>query len=122
MTLVVAADLRLELETSSGATVHARPHGRANRLTLEVDDAGAFAGSRDAPAVRALAESLAARGGVIRVTSQGRHLVSPGAVQAPGWRRRAAGSRRIKVGSVRGALTSVRSRSRDTASVLPDNA
>ena len=122
MTLVVAADLRLELATPGGSTVHARLHGRASRLTLEVDDAGAFAGSRDAPAVRALAESLAARGVVIRVTSQGRHLVSLGAVNAPWWQRRATGSRRIRVGSVRGALTSARSRSRDTASVLPDNA
>lgn len=120
MALEVAADLSVELETVGRSTVHARLHGRANRLLLEVDDAGAFAGTRDATAVRALAEALATRGVQIRVFSGGRHLISIGDVRAPWWQRRVTGSRRIRMGSVRGALTSARSRSRSTEAVLPD--
>jgi len=120
MALVLSADLSIELETASGATVHARLHGQANRLLLEVDDAGAFAGAGDATAVRGLAEGLSARGVVVRVVSEGRDLVSLGAVSAPWWQRRVTGSRRIRLGSMRGAFTRVRSRARRTAPVLPD--
>ena len=85
-------------------TVHARLHGRGSRLLLEVDDPGAFAGTRDAPAVRALAEALAAPGrgdpGRQRRSAPGlarrRHRA---VVAAPGHR-----SRRIRIGSLRGAL------------------
>src|SRR4051812_40516636 len=115
MALVVSADLSLELRTAGGETVHARLHGGGSRLTLDVGDAGVFAGTRDASAVRSLAEGLAARGVTIRVVSHGRHLVSLGSVTAPWWQRRATGSRRIRVGSLRGALTSARSRTRSTA-------
>ncbi|TIC81334.1 hypothetical protein E8D34_18245 [Nocardioides sp. GY 10113] len=120
MALAVSADLALDLDVEGGATVHARLSGRGNRLDLEVDDPGAFAGGRDAPAVRALAEGLAAQGLVIRVVNDGRHLVSLGAVSAPWWQRRVTGSRRIRIGSIRGALTSARSRARGTGPVLPD--
>jgi len=120
MALVLSADLSIELETASGATVHARLHGQANRLLLEVDDAGAFAGAGDASAVRGLAEGLSARGVVVRVVSEGRDLVSLGAVSAPWWQRRVTGSRRIRLGSMRGAFTTARSRARRTAPVLPD--
>lgn len=122
MALVVAADLGFDLEVAGRPAVHARLRGDANRLLLEVDDAGAFAGARDASAVRALAESLAAQGVVVRVESGGRHLVSLGDVRAPWWQRRATGSRRIRVGSVRGAFTAARSRTRGTRAVLPDAA
>ena len=104
MALMLAADLSLDLEVEGKPTVHARLRGAANRMTLEVDEASAFAGSRDAPAVRALAEGLAARGMIIRVESGGRHLVSLGAVSAPWWQRRATGStrrRRIRSPSCR---------------------
>lgn len=120
MTLVVSADLGIELETASGSTVHARLHGRGNRLLLEVDDAAAFAGAGDASAVRAFAEGLAVRGVAIRVVSGGRGLIDLGAVNAPWWQRRVTGSRRIRLGSVRGAFTAARSRGRRTAPVLPD--
>ena len=62
MSSVIEADLSVDLEIAGRPTVHARLHGRANRLLLEVDDPGAFAGTRDAPVVRALAESLAGAG------------------------------------------------------------
>ncbi len=120
MALQFSADLSLDLEVAGRATVRARLHGEANRLLLDVDDPSAFAGSRDAPVVRALAEQLAARGVVIRVVSGGRHLVSFGAVSAPWWQRRATGSRRIRIGSFRGALTAARARVRGAESVLPD--
>ncbi len=120
MALMLSADLSLDLEVEGKPAVHARLRGVENRLTLEVDEAGAFAGARDAPVVRALAESLAARGILIRVESGGRHLVSLGAVSAPWWQRRATGTRRIRVGSLRGAFTAARSRASGTESVLPD--
>ncbi|MEP9363258.1 hypothetical protein ABLE68_09855 [Nocardioides sp. CN2-186] len=119
MSLVVGADLRVDLELPDGGTVRARLHGAHSRLLLEVDDAGAFAGSQDASAVRALAEGLARRGIVVRVVSGGRHLVSLGAVSSPWWQRRVTGSRRIRIGSIRGAFTSARSRARRTEGVLP---
>ncbi len=120
MSSVVEADLSVDLEIAGRPAVHVRLHGQANRLRLEVDDPGAFAGTRDAPVVRALAESLAGRGVVVRVESHGQHLVSLGAVSAPWWQRRITGSRRIRLGSLRGAFTSARSRSRSTEAVLPD--
>lgn len=121
MALVMTADLRLELEVTGKPTVHALLRGDANRLVLEVDDASAFAGGRDAHAVRALAEGLAATGVVVRVESAGRHLVSLGDVSSPWWQRRATGSRRIRLGSVRGALSAARSRTRNAEAVLPDS-
>jgi hypothetical protein len=100
--------------------VHATLRGAGHLLDLEVDDPGAFAGGRDAPAIRALAAALARRGLAVRVVHRGTHLVTFGAVRAPWWQRRATGSRHIRLGSLRGAWTSARSRTRSTAPVLPD--
>lgn len=122
MALVMSADLSIDLEVVGRPVVHTHLRGDANRLVLEVDDPGVFASARDASAVRALAEGLAVQGVVVRVVSGGRHLVSLGAVRAPWWQRRATGSRRIRVGSVRGAVTAGRSRLRGGASVLPSAA
>lgn len=119
MSLVVAADLRFEIGREDGSTVHGHLRGRDNRFELEVDHPGAFAGRDDAPAIRMIAESLATRGMVVRVMSDGQHLVSMGAIRAPWWQRRATGSRRIRIGSLRGALTSARSRARGADPVLP---
>ncbi len=122
MALVLSADLSLDLEVAGKPAVHALLRGEANRLLLEVDDPSVFAGSGDASALRGLAESLAVKGVVVQVMSGGRHLVSLGDVTAPWWQRRATGSRRIRLGSFRGALTAARSRTRRTESVLPDAA
>ncbi|MEQ6900340.1 FHA domain-containing protein [Nocardioides sp. YIM 152588] len=122
MDLEVSADLRFDLDVEGGPAVHGRLTGEASRLVLEIDRPGALAGGRDAPAVRALAEGLAAQGVAIRVVSGGRHLVSIGAVSAPWWQRRVTGSRRIRIGSLRGALTSARARTRETQPALPDAA
>ncbi|MEQ4500363.1 hypothetical protein, partial [Nocardioides kribbensis] len=84
----VAADLEVRLQRGGGdpggeddVVLHLRGHD--SRLTLEVSDPAAFAGSADAPAVRAFAESLAASGVVVRVVHDGRLLVCLGAVRAP---------------------------------------
>ncbi len=116
----VSADLDLEVTGPSGAVAHGHLTGAGDRLTFEIDNAGIFAGSGDAPMVRAVAQALAARGIAVRVVSNGVHLVTVGAVTAPWWQRRATGSRRIRVGSWRGAWTSLRSRAGSQGSVLPD--
>ncbi|MGB0101503.1 MAG: hypothetical protein WBP61_14595, partial [Nocardioides sp.] len=120
MTTLISAELDVELAVDGRTTVRGRLHGRSSRLVLEVDDPGAFAGSRDAPAIRDLADGLAAQGVVIRVVSNGRDLVSLGAVSAPWWQRRATGSRRIRLASLRGAWTAARARASGAQPVLPD--
>lgn len=118
MVTMVGADLTFTLEGEDGRSVSGRLSGRANRLVLEVDDPGAFASADDAPFVRAVADGLAQRGMVLRVVQGDRHLVSIGAVNAPWWQRRFTGSRRIRLGSVRGAITSARARA-TSEPVLP---
>lgn len=119
MSVVVDADLHLEVQRASGDPVHLHVRGRDNVFVVEVDDPAAFAGSQDAPFVRDLAEDLARRGMVVDVVHDGERLVCLGAVSAPWWQRRLTGSRRIRLGSLRGALTSARARSRRTEPVLP---
>ncbi len=121
MSLLVDADLSLEIERPGGATIHCRLTGGGNWLTMEVDDPGAFAGSGDAHAIRALAEGLASQGVRLSVVHEGSHLVTIGAVSAPWWQRRVTGTRRIRLGGLRGAWTSGRSRARRTTPVLPDS-
>jgi hypothetical protein len=89
-------------------------------LDLAVDDPGAFAGSGDAAAVRALADLLAGSGVRVRVVHEGRRLVTLGDVTAPWWQRRGTGSRHIRLGSLRGAWTAARSRATRTEAVLPE--
>ena len=119
MSVRVAADLDFSLERPGESAVHGRLTGHDSRLTLAVDDPGAFAGAGDAAAVRALAEGLAATGVAVRVEHDGRHLVTLGAVRAPWWQRRLTGTRRIRLGSLRGAWTSGLARARSTTPVLP---
>ncbi len=121
MSLVVDADLVFEIERPGESTVRCRLTSGDDGLVLDVDDPGAFAGAGDAGAVRALAAGLAAQGVRLRVVHEGRHLVTIGAVSAPWWQRRATGTRRIRLGSLRGAWTSGLSRARRTPSVLPDS-
>jgi hypothetical protein len=115
----VSADLSVELSGADGETARARLRGTHSELTLDIDNPGLFAGTGDAPMVRAAAEELADRGIRVRVVHDGVHLVTIGAVSAPWWQRRATGSRRIKMGSWRGAWTSLRSRAGGTSAVLP---
>lgn len=119
MALHLAADLQLALERPGTPPVLGRLRGSGNRLTLEVDDPGAFAGAGDAVSIRSIAEVLATQGLVLRVTHRGEHLVSLGDVSAPWWQRRVTGTRRIRLGSLRGAWTSARSRARGTEPALP---
>ena len=122
VTTTIDADLSFSLERVGSTTITGRLHGSGSALTLDVSDPGAFAGAGDAAGIRALAESLAERGVKVRVQHERVHLVSLGAVRAPWWQRRATGSRRIKLGSLRGAWTSARSRVADREPVLPTSA
>lgn len=120
MALTVAAELAFELDRPGRSALRGRLSGASNRLVLEVDDPGAFAGAGDASAIRGIAEALAVQGMVVRVMHGGEHMVSLGDVSTSWWQRRLTGSRRIRLGSLRGAWTSARSRARGTPPVLPD--
>lgn len=117
--LTTEADLHLEIERPDRSSVHAHLHGAGSRLTMEVDRPGAFAGADDAPALRDVAEGLASLGVSVRVEHRGQHLVTIGDTRAPWWHRRVTGSRRIRLGSLGGVLTTARSRARRTESILP---
>ena len=121
-TTTVDADLSFSLVRDGLDPITGSLVGSGNRLTLDVSDPGAFAGAGDAAGIKALAESLAERGIRVRVEHDTVHLVTLGAVRAPWWQRRATGSRRIRLGSLRGAWTSARSRVRDPEPVLPSSA
>lgn len=116
--LTLDVDLELDLEVGE-RRAHATVTSAGGRLVLEVDDPGLFAGSDDAPAIREVAAHLARRGLVLEVLSDGRHLVSLGAVRCPWWQRRVTRSRHIRLGSARGAWTSARARLGDQDPVMP---
>ncbi len=118
----VDADLSFSLERDGDSTITGRLSGSGNNLVLDISDPGAFAGAGDAVGIRALAESLADRGIKVRVEHDRVHLVSLGAVRASWWQRRVTRSRRIKLGSLRGAWTSARSRVAAREPVLPTSA
>jgi hypothetical protein len=119
--VTVAADLCFEVTTATGSRVRGSVRGEGSRLDLEVDQPGAFAGGGDVATIRALADGLAGLGVAVRVLHHGRHLVTLGDVVAPWWQRRATGSRHIRLGSLRGAWTSARSRAGRTEPVLPES-
>ena len=119
MATYVDADLRFELERPGEASVHGHLTGSRNRLRLEVDDPGAFAGPQDAPVVRSLAAALSARRMTVEVTHDGQHLITLGRVKVSWWQRRVTRSRHIRLGGLRGAWTAARSRVSGTDPVLP---
>ena len=119
MATYVDADLSFELDREGLEPVRGRLTGSHNRLVLEVDDPGAFAGPQDAPVVRSVAAVLASRGMTVEVRHDGLHLITLGRVKVSWWQRRATGSRHIRLGSLRGAWTAARSRARGTEPLLP---
>jgi hypothetical protein len=119
--LHVEADLEVQIERDDRPPVRAQVRGSSSRLTMEVDQPGAFAGAADAPALRDFADGLASLGVTLRVEHRGRHLITIGATRAPWWHRRVTGSRRIRLGSLRGVATTARSRAGRTESILPSS-
>lgn len=116
--LAVTADLWVTLEVDGAAAVRAHLHGSGRVLQLAVDDPGAFAGRGDAPALRSLADGLAARGLLVEVVSEGRTLLELGRTRTSWWQRRITGSAHLRASGVRGAWTGVRNAGRQA--VLPD--
>lgn len=119
MATQVSADLHFSLGREGKDDLHGHLTGAGSRLTLDVDDPGAFAGAGDAPLIRRVAGELAARDIVLRVVQGETHLVTLGAVRAPWWQRRVTRSRHIRLGSLKGAWTSARSRAAGRGPVLP---
>lgn len=119
--VVTAADLHIEIERPGAAPVTAHVHGTGSLLTMEVDEPGAFAGTEDARSLVGLAEGLASVGVCVRVESRGQHLITVGATRAPWWHRRVTGSRRIRLGSVGGVITSAKARAKRMESILPSS-
>lgn len=115
----ILADLDFEVAVEGRAPVHGSLRSTGGRLVLDVDDASAFAGGADAPAVRSVARALAERGIKVRVVQGERHLITLGDVRAPWWQRLGTQSRHIRLGSARGILAAARARSTDAPSVLP---
>ncbi|GAB2762360.1 hypothetical protein GCM10027020_13240 [Nocardioides salsibiostraticola] len=121
MPTLVDADLTFALEVEGREPIHGSLRGRRGRLQLEVDDPSAFAGAGDAPVIRLLADELAIRHLTVKVVHHGDHLVTLGDVRAPWWQRRATRSRHIRLGSLKGAWTSARSRLKASEPVLPNS-
>ncbi|QYJ03260.1 FHA domain-containing protein [Nocardioides panacisoli] len=115
------ADLHLEVARPGKEPVHAHLHGSGPDLLLTVDDPGAFAGTRDAGAIRAVADALAAQGLRLRVVDEQQELVTLGDVKTRWWQRRLTRSRHIRVQGLRGLWEPGRRRlQRREESVLPD--
>ncbi|MEO5852305.1 MAG: FHA domain-containing protein [Nocardioides sp.] len=117
----VRAHLDFEVEVAGRGVVRGTVRGDGTELTLDVDRPEVFAGRADAGTVGLFADGLARRGLTVKVVRGPTHLVTLGDTRAPWWQRRATGSRHIRLGSVRGAWASGRTRlSRDATPVLPD--
>lgn len=101
MATQVSADLHFSLGREGRDDLHGHLTGAGSRLTLDVDDPGAFAGAGDAPLIRRVAGELAARDIVLRVVRGETHLVTLGAVRAPWWQRRVTRSRHIRLAASR---------------------
>ncbi len=119
MPVSVDADLTFELDVEGREPIRGSLRGRGGRLQLEVDDPSAFAGAGDASVIRLVADELALRHLTVQVVHGGDHLVTLGDVRTPWWQRRATRSRHIKLGSLKGAWTSARSRLVSSDPVLP---
>lgn len=120
MSTRVAADLHFEMSLPGRPAIHGHITGSDNRLTLHIDDPGAFAGNRDVAAIKAMATRLHRMGIVLRVEHEGKHLVSFGAIRSTMVSRRYTGSRHIRLGSVRGTWTSTRARATFRTQRLPE--
>lgn len=121
--LSVLAHLDFEVEVAGRGVVSGSVRGSGHDLILDVDRPGVFAGRADRATVADLADRLARRGLTLRVIQGPKHLITLGETRAPWWQRRATGSRHLRLGSLRGAWTSGRSRlRRDVGPALPDGA
>ncbi len=120
----VTADLTIEvtLPGPDPAAVRGHLRGSGSSLELYVSDPTVFAGRSDAPLLRGLAASLAARRLTVRVVSDTGPLVTLGVPRSSWLQRRLTGSRHMRVDSLRGVLPVARGRSRGNASPLPSTA
>ena len=120
MSVVVDADLHLEVQRASGDPVHLHVRGRDNRLRRRGRRPGRVRRQPGRPRSCATSPRTSHAAGwssTSCTTASG----SCAWVRCPrrGGSGRLTGSRRIRLGSLRGALTSARARSRRTEPVLP---
>lgn len=122
--LMVAADLDFTVDVPGRRPVHGHLAGAGRRLRLVVDDPAAFAGRGDSAGIRSFADALARQDLTVTVVSGETELLSLGSVRSSWWQRRMTGSRHMRVGGGRGALTALRARSRASSGegLLPDSA
>ena len=117
----ISASLEVELEQNRPAAPSTRPcAATATGSTSSSKMPAAFAGRGDAASIRSLADFLARQDIAVRVLHEGAGAGHDRCGdRAAWWQRRATGSRHIRLGSLRGAWTSLRARSRTPSRSCP---
>lgn len=115
----VKADLRVDIDDGD-AQLRLRLHGDGAELHLVVSNPSAFAGSRDARAIRDIAAMLARIGIVVHVEDeQGSRLLTIGDVRAPWWQVLFTRTPHLRVRAGRGLLAAARGRADRDQQLLP---
>ena len=117
--LLLDADLSFSVELPGDRSVTGRLSGSGSALSVTVSDPLAFAGRKDSPAVRLLAQALADAGVAVTVVAPSGPLVTLGAPRPPWWQRRVTGSRHIRIERGAALWSLARGRARATAGALP---
>ncbi len=120
MALSVDADLDFSIDIPGSGKVTGSLTGSGTRLQLQVSDPFLFAGRRDAGAIRALADGLAARNLSLTVVTPAGPLVTLGGTRTRWVQHRLTGSRHIRIERAAGLWQLLRGRTQaPAAGALP---